>query len=654
MRLSTVWMVLLLPATFYLAAWSFATGQNDPTSGAEAQYLAMLMAGALTLQAAIGAGRGRGLLWTAGLGLVALLTVAAGSTRGALCMTVVALGLVTAFRTGWRANRAGLSIRWMVAACMAVQLFARPRLLLDPGADPIRLAVILLVLPAVIGVCLVLLAERSSAPAALIVGGTVAVLSPGWNVSISTLFLALAGAAWMATVTGDEPRDEPRDERAGGRHQRWLARLGAGALILLPTIWHGWAGTWPVGLAASITAIAIVIGWRSLVARLVVVTGLGLAVLAMAAWWPGASGGREQVLAVTLLVLTLVPTLPLLLVHRVADARRAHRADSRRAQGTESTDGGGEGHAWSGLILAADLLLAGSLVILASRFDAAPAALGALLAWMVLSSPGRAAPAREIRARDTQTGRQRRDAVQGWWTAIVVMLTSLLAAYPWARQEAFHDAVALLGVERRGNVAVLVVVLTAAAWGWGRWGRQILGNETNAWPRRWLQRAVLAAIAITLFLLGTAPPGVVFVPATTLHARSGTWQVPLPTPMTARGVVVDSIAANSLELAPGSVIGMVQLLDPDQEIIAEWPMISGEHTAEWAMERPDVAALLAGAAPAPYAAGMVVNGTFFARWFRAHFALDMPVDDAAHVAIRMASNVPDGLQVVLRRVEVAP
>jgi hypothetical protein len=295
------------------------------------------------------------------------------------------------------------------------------------------------------------------------------------------------------------------------------------------------------------------------------------------------------------------------------------------------------------------LLPAASLLILASRTENARVGLAGVAALIVLSQPRRGAWL----------------ALQGWWTGMVVVLASLLVAYPWARLDALGDALALFGLGSFVAVATFVALFTLSAWLWRSllggprlwgphpWGERLWDRRT-AWPLRWTGRAVLAATVIALLVASTPPPGATFVPATALTAAKAEWRAPLPSPMTARRVVVDSIAANSMGLLPGSVIGTIQLLDAELETIAEWSLISGEHTAEWAVERPDVAAAMGDVAPAPYAAAVVPNGTFFARWFRARFVLETPVAHAAHVVIRLASNVPDGMQIVLQRVAVLP
>ncbi len=662
-------MVLLLPAAVYLLAWAFASSQNDPTGGAETRYLAVLITAALTLQAAISPHRHRGLLWTAGLALVALLVVPAGSTRGSLCMTIIAIGLVAACLAAWRARRGHLSVGWAVALCMAAQLFARPRLLLDLSTDPVLLAGTLLALPGVTGICLAVIATRTGTPAALITGGTLAALVPGWDASTTALCLALAGAAALSGGQSSGKRSSEKRatnvqgdsiaHQAGRRGRRWMVRLGVGILLLAPTAWHGWNGEWATGLAATASAVAVMLGLRHKASLNAVsmtslsVISLGLAALASAFWWPAASGGQVQVIDTAVLALTLIPTLPLLLFLRASSMRplrplHGHAGANDRSEG----DGSQRLDASTGLVAIAEWFLVASLLVLASRMGASSPLLGAAIALLVLPSTGGGTRRNTLQPESSQPHRCYL-AVQGWWTAALVALTSLLTAYPWARQDAFGDARSLLGVEEPAAVAVLVVSLTALGWVAARWGAILWSRSTTTWPRRWLLRGALATIALALIFFLTPPPGIVFAPATTLHTDFKTWQVALPAPMAARRVVVDSIAANSLDLLPGSVIGTVQLLDADQEMVAEWPMISGQHTAEWAMERPDVAALLAGSAPAPYAAGMVVNGTFFARWFRARFVRETPVNQATYVAIRLADNVPDGLQVVLQRVEVA-
>lgn len=256
-----------VPVAAWAAIRSLLVVQSDPAAQAETRFLAFWVAAVLMALAgltATPARRSGELLWTAVLATAVAWIAPPAPLRGALVGLVLVLGLLVAAGRTWldaqgRCTTAGrLGPGTLVPLALACQLLARVDLLLPPLLD-LRTLVSVLVLPAVSGIALSVLALRMEGRRVLLVATTVVVLSPGWNVSTTLCFVALATGSLLAS-----PPEALRQIQA---LRRWLRPLGFLVLGLI-ALWN-----FPVGGLASLAGL-VVFGGRKVAAVAVALAAL--------------------------------------------------------------------------------------------------------------------------------------------------------------------------------------------------------------------------------------------------------------------------------------------------------------------------------------------------------------------------------------------
>ncbi len=238
----------VLPLAAYLALSSYTATQSDPVGSAEGAFLTLLIAGVLAAIAALGIGR-RGIGRRQGspeLALTALLATATvwlayqGPSRGAVVSLILVIGLaVSAAREllderGRLRSGNELAPGITVPLALGLQLLMRGDLLLAPLLE-VRTTVSLVVLPTLAGIATSVLASGVGRHKAILAGGLVAVLAPGWTMT-STLALAALAAGVLF------------DDRTRPKVVRWAAVV---MLALLP-FW-----SLPEGLLFAVGAMAV-------------------------------------------------------------------------------------------------------------------------------------------------------------------------------------------------------------------------------------------------------------------------------------------------------------------------------------------------------------------------------------------------------------
>ncbi len=259
------------------------------------------------------------------------------------------------------------------------------------------------------------------------------------------------------------------------------------------------------------------------------------------------------------------------------------------------------------------------------------------------------------------------------WCAILVIGTTLLAAYPWVRDDPRGDLLALLGFDNlplvplRGNqISALFILLVLIGLGFG------IDRYRDAVPRwaRWATRPAVAGLAACLLLAGMLAPRL--VPATvlvnsygpaTIDADSDHWQQQF-SPQEVSGMALDSHLAGAVEIPRGTVVAVVELRAGDGAVLGEWPLRVGFETAEWASSRPDIAGRPGFAAPAPWISRVAPGGTvtgggqtsgFFAHRYRSHFTVPSskaPAIAASRIAIRRGGGLPPETRLSIYRLEL--
>ena len=309
-----------MPLLAWFAMLSLAEAQGDLASLAELRFLGLLGAACL---AAIGALSWAKPIteWTAA-GLIAASWCLPPSTLRGSVMTVLLLaGLaVAAWHGRDRAQEDdGLhdDAGYFTAIALAWQLLVRPDLLLVPLIEA-RTLVSVCILPLLCGLALAKLAGTHGRKTAWLCLLAVAVVAPGFNVTVTLTLIAVAAscekdgplyrrvAAWLAVAGASIvawPISMPLLVAAlADRLATWrLVAAAAGALALFCVVIGGAPGVSPIELVA-LTALVLPCGLLSFFSPTMRARWLlGLLVLLSGAW----IGGDPEALAPGLLVLAI-------------------------------------------------------------------------------------------------------------------------------------------------------------------------------------------------------------------------------------------------------------------------------------------------------------------------------------------------------------
>ncbi|MEM9597630.1 MAG: hypothetical protein AAGD06_25410 [Acidobacteriota bacterium] len=241
--------------------------------------------------------------------------------------------------------------------------------------------------------------------------------------------------------------------------------------------------------------------------------------------------------------------------------------------------------------------------------------------------------------------------LQRLWLGAAAAAVTLLAAYPWLRQDPLPSFPAGLGHPPWILLAAAVLAVP------------VVGKVLAAVPRRppWLETAVIVAVIGALAVPALPAPGVVVLDRQPrlLTADAPRWQGTLP--QTAPGdapaaggistVVIDSTLIHAHRLVADTPAARVVLVDADDRKITEWRLLVGRDTGEWAARRPDVARKDGFVAPPPWLHRLSADGTFFGQRYRT--ALTPPRQGPGHrLILRRMDELPPEVQILVHRVEV--
>jgi hypothetical protein len=264
----------------------------------------------------------------------------------------------------------------------------------------------------------------------------------------------------------------------------------------------------------------------------------------------------------------------------------------------------------------------------------------AILALAVAAAfavPGPAALAAPVAlALLTGSPRSGASAVHRAWIAILASLAAVLAAYPWLRAEPLSEALGVIGIVPSWPMALGVIVLASGI-------AAVLARQGR---RAAVLVAGLAGLGVAL---GLPPAGRTLLGLeTALTAAAPRFESPLDG-HGVRGIALDSHLESSAGLAPGTVVATVHLLDAaGKDAGPSFDLRSGSETGEWAVERPDLAALHL-AAPAPWLSW--VAGDFFGRRYRALFSVETS-GKPRRIRIERSAALPPEVGIALHQVEV--
>ena len=257
-------------------------------------------------------------------------------------------------------------------------------------------------------------------------------------------------------------------------------------------------------------------------------------------------------------------------------------------------------------------------------------------------------------------------ALQRGWSGVLLALAALAAGYPWLR-EPLRGAFDLLAWQASGgeswdplrvafdwlatrfSTGVLGVIVPAAAAIAGAW--LLLAVARRASLRR--AGALLAAVVAVAVLVAMPRPAWNVLPPEGVVLRADAPEWSGPGNYVGRVRVVSSLAGAG-DLAPGTPVATLTVertpgLHHVKWVNTLWVLRAGDHTGEWAADRPD----LRGAAPRGpvWWSWLPPPGTFFAHAYAATWTLSRPVI-ATRVRIVRAADLPPEVTVSLQRVEV--
>jgi hypothetical protein len=289
------------------------------------------------------------------------------------------------------------------------------------------------------------------------------------------------------------------------------------------------------------------------------------------------------------------------------------------------------------------LLAAGALLAFATPWLPDRSALAAPIALGALALPAAGAAA----------------GLAAVWSAAVLLGTTLLASYPWLRQDPPGDALALFGsgagprlAAAIGGAAVLVAGAVELAL------RRPAAAGTPARSQAPARAARIAAMvggaALFAALVGPqlASPGMALLAggdAVLLDRAHPLWQIDLG-PRESRGLVLQTNLIHSAGLGPGTPVARVRLLGTGTPPL-ELQLRAGDDTGEWAARRPDVAATARSRAPRPWLAW--VAGGFFGQRYRTRLPLP-PAGSFARLEIDLAAGLPPDTGLAIYQVELEP
>lgn len=228
------------------------------------------------------------------------------------------------------------------------------------------------------------------------------------------------------------------------------------------------------------------------------------------------------------------------------------------------------------------------------------------------------------------------------WSSALLVLTAALATYPWLRHDALAQAVAELGLVHHPEIPLLFLVAALAL------SRSRAASRIVAWSP-----LLLAASVFLIPNLGaprdltTGEGGIVL-----LDAAHPQWAAEVEPGATAATLRLESTLLNAATLPAGSVVAAIQVEFADGSH-RDLSVRSGEHTGEWAAERPDLKALGATAPPAWVSWIASDPAPFFGQSYRAQWSLPTSAPVRALELVRDAS-LPAAVDLQIYAVELRP
>lgn len=247
-----------------IAMLTYAGALTDPTASAETHFLALWSTAVLIALAGLALPPALDLAGSAALVTLVVWAVPFGPVRGATVGLVLTVALAVVTLRYLEKTGGDLNWGWAIPTAMALQYLCRAERFLAIDLDAPTL-ISLVLLPLIVSAVFMALQRREGTLPALLAAATVALLVPGWSVSVTLSLLAL--------VVGVLFRDRLTP--------RWVAVALAILVILAADSWHpslGWL------LLLVILAKAVPANWLSGVGAIIATTLLCIFLPAVREW----------------------------------------------------------------------------------------------------------------------------------------------------------------------------------------------------------------------------------------------------------------------------------------------------------------------------------------------------------------------------------
>jgi hypothetical protein len=208
------------------AMFTYAGGLANPAAAAETFYLALWSTLVLVALAGLARPPGLDLAGTAVLVTMVVWVVPHGPTRGAAVGLLLTLAVAVIALRHLERTEGHLTWGWAIPTAMAIQYLCRADRFLAIGLEP-QVLISLVALPVAIGAIFMVLGKREESLPVLVAVSTVALLVPGWSVTVTlSTFALLTGILFRDRLT-----------------PRWLAVGLAIIVVLVADSWQpslGW------------------------------------------------------------------------------------------------------------------------------------------------------------------------------------------------------------------------------------------------------------------------------------------------------------------------------------------------------------------------------------------------------------------------------
>ena len=220
------------------------------------------------------------------------------------------------------------------------------------------------------------------------------------------------------------------------------------------------------------------------------------------------------------------------------------------------------------------------------------------------------------------------------WAGFLLFGSALLAAYPWLRAEPVRELLARVGAAPEPHTAVVIAAVAAA-------GALLLARLAHRGLPAPAETAAMVAIAAALVL--ALPPAAIRPlgdAVVVLDRAQLSREAAVEPPAPVSELVLDSYLSNGILVEPGRPVARV-VLSLEGGTRLEWRLRAGVDSGEWAIRRPDVAALPGAAAPRPWLSWVTAEG-FFAQRYRSRWRSPRPLRVTA-VRIELDDELPPDL-----------